>query len=230
MPLHDVARAFLAVYFTLVAVLYAAKMMGARHRTGISYANAGPPGTSQYVAHRVFGVFRVGIWAVCVARLVLPSFDSLLLPLPGYGLALVELMGMALMVVALAIAVYVQAYMDTDWRSGVPDAGPHVLLTNGPFAVTRHPALVGVVVGQVGFFLALPTLFSLVCLLIGLTVVRRQSAFEDEALATRFGDEFARYARRVPRWPGGGTGGGGQSLPVATGQSARAPHSAHEPS
>lgn len=198
---HDFVRAFLACYFTFVALYYGAKLAGVARRTGHAYADAGPRGTPQHVAHTVFYVFRLVIWAVCVVRLVAPTTDPLFVPLPGFGNAWIECLGAVVMCAALFIAIYAQSYLDTDWRSGVPNAGPPAFLTDGPYAIVRHPALVGVLLGQVGFFLALPTVFSLICLVIGATVVLRQATYEEAAMRERFGQAWDAYVAQVPRWP-----------------------------
>ena len=51
-----------------------------------------------------------------------------------------------------------------------------------------------------GFFLALPSVFSLECLLAGVTVLVRQARVEEKALAELFGEAYEAYRRQVPRW------------------------------
>ncbi|AMQ90364.1 methyltransferase family protein [Marinobacter sp. LQ44] len=57
-----------------------------------------------------------------------------------------------------------------------------------------------VMTGQLGFFLALPSAFSLVCLVAGVLVITRQAKEEEKALAQRFGQDYEVYRARVPRW------------------------------
>jgi protein-S-isoprenylcysteine O-methyltransferase Ste14 len=54
--------------------------------------------------------------------------------------------------------------------------------------------------GQLGFFLALPSVFSLVCLVAGVLVITRQAKEEEKALAQRFGQDYEAYRAKVPRW------------------------------
>lgn len=200
MSAEDFTRAFLGCYFSFVAIYYAAKLSGLAARAGVSYADPGQPGTTQFVAHRVFHVFRLAIWAVMVARVVAPGIDPALALLPGYGVAAVNLTGVAAMAAALFVSTYAHSYMDADWRSGVAPDGPARLITTGPFALTRNPMFIGVLLGQIGLFLALPSVFTLVCLVIGATVVMRQADYEEKALARAFGPAYEAYAQATPRW------------------------------
>jgi protein-S-isoprenylcysteine O-methyltransferase Ste14 len=94
----------------------------------------------------------------------------------------------------------------------------------------RHPLFAAIALGQAGFFLALPSLFSLICLVIGVAVLSVQARFEEVRMAERFGGAWRDYAARVPAL----IPRVGQSAdfdePVATGKSSRVPHSAQEPS
>ena len=59
---------------------------------------------------------------------------------------------------------------------------------------------VGVATAQLGFFLALPSLFSLICLAVGLYALYKQIAVEEAHLVTRFNDDYLKYKQTVPRW------------------------------
>ena len=53
---------------------------------------------------------------------------------------------------------------------------------------------------QLGFFLAWPTVFSLICLIVGWIAVSVQVELEEAHLQQRFGDGYADYQRAVGRW------------------------------
>lgn len=82
-----------------------------------------------------------------------------------------------------------------------------VLATTGPYRFTRNPLYLGSTVLAVGFVIAahewlLAALALLMLLGVYLPVIRREEQF----LAAKFGEEFDRYIRRVPRlfprlWP-----------------------------
>jgi protein-S-isoprenylcysteine O-methyltransferase Ste14 len=244
MDFMEFGRAALACYFTFIALYYTAKLMALRARTGVSHADFGGPGTSQYVSHRLFRAFRVAIWLLCVVRVFRPEVDRLLGPIePLMGIGPLAL-GLSLLLVSLGLVVYLHSYMGEAWRSAVGPDDPKVLITDGPFGHMRHPLFTAIGIGQVGFFLALPSVFSLVCLAVGIAVLVVQARFEERRLASAFGPAWAAYARAVPAlsvWPnfgraapraGGQTGLGpaAGAGPVSTGSSSREPHSAHDPS
>lgn len=232
MDFLDFGRAALACYFTFIAVFYTAKLLALRARTGVPHADYGGRGTPQYVGHRLFGVFRLSIWLLCVARVFAPGIDRWLVPFTAMtGVGSLSL-GLSLLLVSFGLTVYIHSYMGEAWRSGVPPGGPEHLLETGPFGRMRHPLFVAIAIGQAGFFFALPSLFSLACLVIGVLVLVAQARFEEERMAAAFGPRWADYAARVPAviprfgrdQPLGAAG------PVTTGSSSREPHSAQDPS
>ena len=85
----------------------------------------------------------------------------------------------------------------------VPQArvsGDHELVVAGPFRFVRHPAYSGDLALWLGSALATANLLLLLLwplYVVGATV---QSHAEDELLASKFGDEYRRYAARVGRF------------------------------
>lgn len=86
------------------------------------------------------------------------------------------------------------------WCSGINPDGPSELVTAGLYRFSRNPVFVGVALGQLGFFLALPSLFSLLCLPIGLVALHRQIWAEEIHLAALFPRNYMSYVALVPRW------------------------------
>jgi protein-S-isoprenylcysteine O-methyltransferase Ste14 len=100
----------------------------------------------------------------------------------------------------IAAAVLVSAGLAVrSWASGALRKGKG-LTTWGPYRLCRHPLYLGTVLVVFGFALLLPnivtllTVFALVCVLYGLTIVR-----EERRLAIKFGDEWKGYAAATPR-------------------------------
>lgn len=204
MTFDDGVRMFLACYFAFVGVHYLARLIGLRQRTGIRHAHPGSADLANRLHQQVFRLFRGLILVVCVVRVPYPAVDGWLMPFPALQAPGIVLTGAVLMLAALAWVDYVHSYMHMDWRSGLNDDPKGRLITTGPFALSRNPVFIGILVGQLGFFLALPSVFTLVCLLLGATVIRRQTEVEERRMAAL--PEFAgydAYRATTPRWLNG---------------------------
>jgi len=201
MGFEEGVRVFLAFYFAFVGVHYLARLIGLRQRTGIRHAHPGQGDPANRLHQQVFRLFRGLILAVCVIRVPYPALDQWLMPFPALQSSLIVGAGVLLMLAALGWVDYVHSYMNADWRSGLNDDPKGRLITTGPFALSRNPIFMGIMVGQLGFFLALPSVFTLVCLLLGATIIRRQVEVEERRMG-RSGDfaGYDAYAATTPRW------------------------------
>lgn len=202
MPYDEFLRAFLACYFGFVAVHYTARLSALRARTGRPRAPIGRLGTSNARHQIVFRVFRTTILAVCVARVVAPEIDPYLLPITALQHWSIQTAGLIAMLAGLGLVDYAHSYLHDDWRSGIAGGAGVRLVTEGPYAYSRNPIFAGVLGGQLGFFLALPSVFTLACLAVGIAVILRQTGEEERVLATAFGASYADYRQTVARWFG----------------------------
>ena len=87
-----------------------------------------------------------------------------------------------------------------EWRSGIDPGGPRHLISSGVYGFSRNPMFLSVAISQLGFFLAIPSLFSLVCLLVGLYTLHSQALAEETHLVGLFPEDYRDYASRVRRW------------------------------
>ncbi|MGB0733348.1 MAG: methyltransferase family protein [Pontibacterium sp.] len=110
------------------------------------------------------------------------------------------LLGNVLLAMGFANAILLNVYMGNQWRSGIDPNGPTLLITQGLFKYSRNPMFLGVGIAQLGFFLALPSWFSLICLMVGWAAIYRQTISEEKHLQARFPDEYAIYTTKVRRW------------------------------
>jgi methanethiol S-methyltransferase len=74
------------------------------------------------------------------------------------------------------------------------------LATSGAYARIRHPQYVGFVLIMFGFLLQWPTLVTLVLFPILVFMYARLARIEEAEMLSQFGDEYARYAARTPRF------------------------------
>jgi protein-S-isoprenylcysteine O-methyltransferase Ste14 len=76
----------------------------------------------------------------------------------------------------------------------------HRLATSGPYARIRHPQYVGFVAILLGFLFQWPTIPTLLMFPVLVVMYARLSIVEEREMLRRFGDDYARYAARTPRF------------------------------
>jgi protein-S-isoprenylcysteine O-methyltransferase Ste14 len=74
------------------------------------------------------------------------------------------------------------------------------LAMTGPYARIRHPQYVAFVLIMVGFLLQWPTILTLAMFPILLVMYWRLALREEQEVEAAFGEEYRRYAARVPRF------------------------------
>lgn len=199
-PIADFLRLYLAVFFSFVAVFYTTRIFLLKRRERVEFVHPGPRYGGTWWNHMVFRVFRVLIWGVCVARYLAPGVDAYLGPVAAMQRDWVMLLGAALLTGGFGLALVSHFALGRGWRSGFDVDGGVVLRVRGPYRYSRNPAFLGVMIAQLGFWLALPTVFSGVCLVVGVAAVYRQAIAEERFLETTLGEGYARYRREVRRW------------------------------
>lgn len=198
--LEDFVRYFLAIYFLMIGLYYGSRSYAMSEREGISFIGYGARFSAGWWHRHCFNLFRAGILVVCVSRLFV-DIDPYLGSLDFLATEVVLIAGVVALLMGYSVVSYVAGYMHKDWFSGVaPPAHAQQLITQGPFARSRNPLFIGILLGQIGFFLALPSLFSLLCLLVGGWVIRRQAILEETALLLRYGNAYQAYREATPRW------------------------------
>lgn len=203
MPLTflQIIDAFLACYFLLVAAFFSAKQFAFAARDGDARTHHGPVFSAQWIGRSAFDIFRAAILLVCVLRLFVPSIDALIAPLPVmWDNAALRGLGAALMLVGLWRSLYAHSYLGEAWRSGVDSGAGEPLVTGGPYGRCRNPIFSAVITAQLGFALALPSVFTAICLVAGVVALIVQAEVEEKHLSARFGADYDAYRGRTRRW------------------------------
>lgn len=199
---EGIARWFPALFFTWVAFFYTARVLWL-HKSGttkrIEPRNADG---SFCTAHLLFRILRVAIWAASVIRAVYPPFDTILWICPVLAHPTIMLAGNLILVASFLWIMNAHMTMGDSWRSGISRNAPSPLITHGVYNRSRNPIFLGVLAGQTGFFLAVPTVFSFICLTIGIWAISARVRKEEEYLAKTFGDPYVDYCKKTPRWIG----------------------------
>lgn len=186
---------FLAVYFTLVAATYTLQLTVFKKR---SYT--GKVFSRHWLGHTTFKIFRVTIWFVCVARVFEPEVNKYLILAPCYESIAVTSFGMLLLIGGSFLVWKAHGGMGKYWTSGINESGHYQLVKTGLFRYSRNPIFIGVLICQLGFVFALPSIFSLVCFVVGAASIFSQVNLEENFLRRTFGDEYVKYCQTTPRW------------------------------
>ncbi|WP_336135394.1 methyltransferase family protein [Natronomonas amylolytica] len=151
-----------------------------------------PPGETAWKARLHWGL--VTVFNIALVGTAVLDWNSWVLPRPtslviGVGLALV----------GAVVFGYSVRVMDAEETSG---GNPETLYTDGPYARSRNPQYVGMIIGITGFALLVnaPSVAGLAILHIFWVVLLPFA--EEPWLREQFGEEYDRYRERVPRFIG----------------------------
>ena len=107
--------------------------------------------------------------------------------------------GAVLCIAGLVICIWARFTLGRNWSGVVTLKGGHELITNGPYALVRHPIYTGlltmfvasvIVVGHVAGIIAMPLVF------VSFWVKLR---YEEKLMSKKFPNEYADYQQRVRR-------------------------------
>lgn len=189
----------LAGFFSFVAVFYTSLILLKKH-SNRPVVTMGARYSCHWWNHLTFRVFRSVIWLVSVAIACHPPVLAVIMPFEWLSTPALNWSGVALLIFGFTLAVSANFTLGKHWRSGIIDSQQYQLVQKGLYGVSRNPGYMGVAIAQVGFLLALPSLFSLICLLAGLYTLNRQTLLEEDFLRTRYPTQYPSYQRMVPRW------------------------------
>ncbi|AZH25775.1 methyltransferase family protein [Haloplanus aerogenes] len=149
-----------------------------------------PPGdrTPAYYCHwTLVGVFDLALLGTAVL-----TFGSWDLPRAA------AVAGVAAALLGTAVFLWGARTMQSAETMGVTGD----LYTDGPYAYTRNPQYVGMIVGVSGFALAVDSMLVAMLAAVHVGWVLLLPRAEEPHLRAEFGDAYDRYAQRVPRFVG----------------------------
>lgn len=196
----EFTRLYLALFYTFVAIFYTTRIVLMKKHTTRELVFPGERFGSTWWNHMLFRLFRVAIWMVCLFRFIIPSFDNYLGFIPIFQSFGVILLGNFLLTIGFIFTITIHCSLGKKWRSGIDPEGPIQLISHSFYKYSRNPMFLSIAVSQIGFFIALPSIFSLVCLLIGLYTLNRQAKSEEQHLSRVLPKEYKHYCSRVKRW------------------------------
>src|SRR5262245_30981207 len=108
-------------------------------------------------------------------------------------------LGAVLLVAATGFAVWARIVLGTMWSSAPVAKEHHVLRTDGPYAVTRHPIYTGIVGMMLGSAVALAFGAWLYVFVLVVVFVELRIRSEEQLMSETFPGAYEEYRRRVPQ-------------------------------
>ncbi len=118
-----------------------------------------------------------------------------------YNVPLVHWTGAGISVIGIVGALAAQLAMGESWRIGVDESERTKLVTDGMFRYVRNPIFSFIGVFMLGFFLTVPTGWTLLAIVLTAIGIHLQVRFVEEPhLLSVHGDEYASYLKTVGRF------------------------------
>ena len=132
------------------------------------------------------------------------ALGSQLLPWRGAGRYDV---GLALVALGLAFAVWARVFLGRNWSGIVTVKQDHELVRRGPYRFVRHPIYTGMLLAFLGTAIAQDQWRSLIALALVWLALWRKWKLEERFMQETFGEQYLAYRRQVPavvpwKWPG----------------------------
>lgn len=110
-------------------------------------------------------------------------------------------LGIILIVLAFALNIWVVRILSRNQTTIEFNKDPSVLVTNGPFRISRNPIYLSGVMLSTGIAIFLGSLITFVFPFMLLLILNRvYIPAEEETLENTFGDEYRTYKHRVRKW------------------------------
>jgi protein-S-isoprenylcysteine O-methyltransferase Ste14 len=169
------------------------KDTGHRHETG-------PRGSAAWWGKQLMGVANLLVAGGPIAALLGLS------PVPGLDHRALNVTGLVITVLAIALTTMAQFNMGDSWRIGVDRREHTSLVTDGFFGLARNPIFTGFVVISAGLVLMVPNVVAIAGLIAVVAAVQvTVRLVEEPYLVAAHGAGYLRYAARVGRFvPGVG--------------------------
>lgn len=196
----EFTRLYLAIFYSCVAIFYFTRILMLEKKSNVDVVFTGERFCSTWWNHMVFRVFRFSIWMVCLLRVYYPSIDAYLGMMTSLERVPIILSGDLLLTSGFLLIISVHVSLGSRWRSGIDPKKPDQLITDGFYQYSRNPIFMSIALCQIGFFLALPCVFSLFCLFFGMSVLHRQTLSEERHLSKKFPNEYQTYSAKIHRW------------------------------
>ncbi len=107
-------------------------------------------------------------------------------------------LGLALVVLGLAVSVAARVWLGNNWSGIVTLKRDHELIRSGPYRWVRHPIYTGLLLAILGSAIAIGEWRGVVALALVAVATLRRIVIEERFLTQQFGAAYARYRADVP--------------------------------
>lgn len=148
----------------------------------------------------VLGVIgTAGMFGFPIVHLFMPTLQDHLLPFGLFQIWPVTATGCALIVIGALITTVGVATVGIPWTTLFPKEKTE-LVTSSIYGISRNPQYIGHGISLLGFVFILPNLLTVVCHVFYVINLHFAIRNEERWLLRIFGEEYARYCRRVKRY------------------------------
>ncbi len=110
---------------------------------------------------------------------------------------IVDLAGLALVILGLGFAAWARLYLGRYWSARITLAEDHQLIRTGPYGLVRNPIYSGGLAAVLGTAIVLGEVRGVLAIALVLIAFLRKIHLEERWLAERFGPAYLEYQRRV---------------------------------
>lgn len=169
-------------------------------KTGVNPFVFGKTENAHDYIGRVYKAMTVGTWIAIGSYSFFPDFYKYLMPMWYLESAIVQQVGVGLLLFAFIWIIVAQFQMSTSWRIGINYEETTKLIDHGLFGVSRNPIFLGVLISYVGTFLVIPNALTFSLMAITFISIQVQVRMEEEYLQNVHGEEYSEYQKKVRRW------------------------------
>jgi protein-S-isoprenylcysteine O-methyltransferase Ste14 len=141
-------------------------------------------------------VWLIGLASILIIATLVPT--GFWQPLTVHAAWLV-LLGAAALVVSTVFTLWARFVLGTMWTATAAQKAGHVLHTEGPYGITRHPIYTGILGMFIGAVMLSGLGVYLVYLVVLIAVLVAKMAAEERLLTETLGERYLRYKARVPQ-------------------------------
>jgi protein-S-isoprenylcysteine O-methyltransferase Ste14 len=106
--------------------------------------------------------------------------------------------GLAINVAGIVFAILARSWLGTNWSAIVTVKQGHELITNGPYALSRHPIYTGMLFGLIGSAMVLGEIRGLIGVILFLLAILKKMQTEEKFMRSTF-EAYEKYSRQTSR-------------------------------